>query len=164
VRATSKRLTRKSFLLHRKTLRVTKKSFHQTVSTPQLERYFAIVRGSRNWTKPELQVIYKAVKAILERYAINPNSQPDLLDWQVEFQLFPDYSYSISAFIIHLEDEKKIPDMEFSESIVSDAEEELEFKAAVLGKYILDPQTYHWLKLCERNWKKTKRDLDGWPF
>jgi hypothetical protein len=145
-------------------LRATKKSYHQTVSTPQLERYFSVVRNSRNWTKAELQVIYKAVKAIMERYTSNPNSQPDMLDWQVEFQLFPDYAYSIDAFITHLEDEKKIPDAEYSESIVSDAEEELFFKAAVLGKYVLDSKTYYWLKNCERNWKKIKRDADAWPL
>ena len=142
-------------------MRATKKSYHQTVSTPQLERYFLIVRNSRNWSKAELKVIYKAVKAILERYAVDPNSQPDMLDWQVEFQLFPDYSYSIGAFITHLEDEKKIPDPEYSESIVSDAEEELEFKAAVLGKYVLDSKTYYWLKTCERTYKK---HLNGWPL
>lgn len=79
-----------------------KKEFSSNRSTPQLERYFSIVRKSRNWTKLELKVIYEAVKAILERFAVNPNSQPDLLDWQVEFQLFPDYSYSIGAFLTHL--------------------------------------------------------------
>jgi hypothetical protein len=100
----------------------------------------------------------------LERYASNPNSQPDLLDWQVEFQLFPDYAYSISAFITHLEDEKKIPDMEYSESIVSDAEEELEFKAAVLGKYVLDSKEYHYLKKIEQTWNGIKRSADGWPL
>ena len=145
-------------------MRATKKSFHQTVSTPQQERYFSIVRNSRNWKKSELTVIYKAVKAILERYVSNPNSQPDLLDWAVEFQLFPDYSYSISAFLTHLEDEKKIPDPEYSESIVSDAEEELEFKAAVLGKYVLDSNEYHFLKKIEHNWKAVQRKSDGWPL
>jgi hypothetical protein len=145
-------------------LRATKKSFHQTVSTHQHERYFSIVRNSRNWSKAELKVIYKAVKIILERYVSNPNSQPDLLDWQVEFQLFPDYSYSISAFLTHLEEEKKIPDPEYSESIVSAAEEEIEFKAAVLGKYVLDSNEYHFLKKIEHNWKVAQRKLDGWPF
>ena len=145
-------------------MRATKKSFHQTVSTPQQERYFSIVRNSRNWSKAELTVIYKTVKLILERYASNPNSQPDLLDWQVEFQLFPDYSFSISAFLTHLEDEKKIPDPEYSESIVSDAVEELEFKARVLGKYVLDSKSYYWLKSCERNWKATQRKSKGWPL
>jgi hypothetical protein len=142
-------------------LRATKKSFHQTVSTPQLERYFSIVRNSRNWKKSELAVIYKAVKLILERYASNPNSQPDLLDWAVEFQLFPDYAYSISAFLTHLEQEKKIPAPEYSESIVSDAEEELEFKAAVLGKYVLDSKEYYYLKKIEYTWKSIKRNADG---
>jgi hypothetical protein len=145
-------------------LRATKKIFRQTVSTTQLERYFSVVRNSRNWSQLELTVIYKAVKTILERYTSNPNSQPDLLDWQVEFQLFPDYSFSINAFLTHLENEKRIPDPEYSEAIVSDAEEELEFKAAVLGKYVLDSKSYNWLKTCERNWKKIKRNADSWPL
>jgi hypothetical protein len=122
------------------------------------------VRNSRNWKKSELTIIYKAIKLILERYASNPNSQLDLLDWQVEFQLFPDYSYSISAFITHLENEKKIPDPEYSEAIVSAAEEELEFKAAVLGKYVLDSANYHYLKRRDAQLKKLEVASNNWPL
>ena len=145
-------------------MRVTKKSFHQTVSTPQLERYFSVVRNSRNWSQLELKAIYKAVKLILERYAVNPNSQPDLLDWAVEFQLFPDYNYSISSFISHLENEKKIPNPEYSESIVSESQEELEFKAAVLGKYVLDSKEYHYFKRRDAQLKKLEVAAAGWPL
>jgi hypothetical protein len=129
-----------------------------------LERYFSIVRNSRNWTKTELKVIYKAVNAILEHFQTSTNNHPDLLDWQVEFQLFPDYAYSINAFITHLEVEKKIPDAEYSEAILGMAEDDLNEKAAVLGKYVLDSKEYFWLKSRDKRLRELERKSSGYPL
>lgn len=109
------------------------------------------------------KALYTAVRRVLERSLSEPS------DIAATFEELRDFE-TVDDFLEHLEGRREISK---SDADVYDyALQEVEEKAEILQLQLIDPKKevavsrakFIWFKTCERNWKKTRRDLNGWPF
>lgn len=149
-----------------------KDPIYNTASIDRVEHCFNVVCSHLRKIDSYKQTIrkfpprafYAAVKQVLEHSLTEP------LDIAVDFEGLRDFS-TVDAFLESLAEQHTITKGYTDEALTEYALAEITEKAEILGKQIANRNEvivsrgeYAWLKTCERNWKKTKRDLNGWPF
>jgi hypothetical protein len=159
VRAASKRTVRKIPIYNNASVDHTEHCYNLVIS--HLRRNNTL---TKTYKKFPPRAIYAAVNQFLERSPSEP------LDIAVTFETLRDFD-TVADFLDSLEAEHMI-NKNYSDACIEEAcLTELQEKAEILGKkiagrneIIVSRAEYTWFKTCERNWKKTKRDLNGWPF
>lgn len=143
--------------------RLSKELPEEYVTTERIEHFYLVVathlRSVGTWTATLKRfppgAIRGAIKQILIRLTTSTHTRSYLFDWGVEFEQLRDHQ-TINDFIEYLEAEYKIPN-NWAEEACNYTLTKLEEEADALGKHILSSAEYYWLKRCERNLKKLKR-------